>query len=242
MASLKGNPSDALDEFLKTVWALVKTWLPLRKRSEPDIRWSETYKEQVKRMQKAQQARIAWSRTPGIVDEATMDRPRLVPMQKIRGQRTFRQAGRTAAYILWGDFLAGDPTLIDFCKRCFLPFKAKSNKVFCPGSCRTSEAANTSRKSGYRRKNWERLKKAADALHQRLAQGYDGNVLKGIADGRWGTRFARAAENPLDVKQRENLIDLCTEYRSNQEHRLEVKRIFDQFLENIARAQQLPPF
>jgi hypothetical protein len=60
-----------------------------------------------------------------------MDKPTLTPMHKLRGQRTFSQVGKTAAYILWGEFLAGDPLSIGFCEVCLHPFiMTRSNKRF----------------------------------------------------------------------------------------------------------------
>lgn len=238
MASLRGKSADVVDEFMVTIAMLIDTWLEFARGDEPDIRWSLAYPDLTREMQKAQQARITWTQPPNWLVKGTMDRPKLQFVQKIRGQRTFRQAAKTSAYILWGDFMADNAKSIDFCERCRHPFKARSNKRFFPASCGTNESANRKHKSDIREDNREKLIKVSSKLRERLANRRSGDLLKDLATGRWLARFVRAAEIPADTQAREDLLELCIPYGSSETDIRDTTAVFMRFLADLAKCAE----
>jgi hypothetical protein len=213
---------------------LVDTWLPLRAEREPDILWTDIYPDLADEMQRAQLARIVWSERPNFFSRQ-IENPKLITMQKLRGQRSYGQAGRTVAYVLWGDFLAANHSSVDFCKACLHPFPYRPNKEFYPSSCGTNTSSLKAHKLKVRRENWDLLIKAARKLRKRIDSRKPRKLLDGLATGRWLTRFIRAAENPSDQAARARLLDLCCD--GTWSHKAEVQSTLYQFLDDIAIAR-----
>ena len=237
---LSGEPKDGLKVFWKTIRTLLNSWLPLRKEPNPDLAWNDTYRHLVADLNRAQMARVTWLKRPNFF-EVDAKCPRLITEHRLRGQRTFSEAGKTAAYVLWGEFLANGSSSIDFCKTCAHPFPFRSNQSYYPTSCGTNVSSLKARKQKVRTRNWRRLQIAAGTLRSRIASGKGGNLLKGIGTPRWLTRFIRASSlfrfSPEFQLQRDMLLDLCLKEGTTEAHRAKVEKILDQFLNDIAESR-----
>lgn len=239
--SLSGKSKNGLYAFWTTIGTLLDSWLPLRKEPNCVLFWSDTYPNLVAEMSRAQIARVAWLKRPNYFEVGDVKSPGLITWHRIRSQRTYSQAGKTAAYILWGEFLANGSSSIDFCEKCAHPFPFRSNGRFYPTSCGTNISSLKAHRLKTRTENWKRLQEEATTLHSAITSGKPVNLPKGMKNGRWFTRFVRAASlSPGSSEfqvQRDLLLDLCSEEGSKEAPREEVEKTLDQFLKNIAKSR-----
>lgn len=238
--SLSGKSKDGLEAFWKTIGTLLESWLPLRKEPNCALFWSDTYPDLVADMNRAQIARVAWLKRPNYFEVGDVKNPGLITWHRLRGQRTYSQAGKTAAYVLWGEFLANGSSSIDFCEKCVHPFPFRSNGRFYPTSCGTNVSSLKAHRLEVRKDNWKRLQELANTLHSNITSGEPLSLPKGIKIGRWLTRFIRAASLPHDSSefqlQRGKLLDLCLVDESNEADVALAEETLDQFLKDIARS------
>ena len=243
--SLGGNSKDGLETFWKTLRTLLDSWLPLRKEPKCVLCWSDTYPDLVADMNRAQIARVAWLRRPNYFEVGDAENPGLITRHRLRGQRTYSQAGKTAAYVLWGEFLANGSPSIDFCEMCAHPFPFRSNGRFYPASCGTNISSLKAHRLDVRKDNWERLKGLAETLHSDITSGKPLNLPKGIKTGRWLTRFIRAASLPPGSSEfqvrRDELLDLCWVDEIKEADRALAEKTLDQFLKDIAESRRYIP-
>jgi hypothetical protein len=241
--SLSGKPKGGLETFWKTIGTLLDSWLPLRKEPNCILFWSDTYPDLVADMNRAQIACVAWLKRPNYFEVGDVKNPGLITWHRLRGQRTYSQAGKTAAYVLWGEFLANGSSPIDFCEKCAHPFPFRSNGRFYPTSCGTNVSSLKARRLEVRKDNWERLQKSEKNLRSNIASGELLNPLEGIESGRWLTRFIRAASLPHDSSefqlQRDKLLDLCLVDESNEADRALAEEKLDQFLKDIEESRRI---
>ena len=115
--SLGGKSKNGLEAFWVAIGKLLDSWLPLRTEPNAVLLWCDSYPDLVADMNRAQMARVAWLKRPNYF-ELEVKNPGLITGQRLRGQRTYSQAGKTAAYVLWGEFLAKGSSSIDFCEKC----------------------------------------------------------------------------------------------------------------------------
>lgn len=242
---LSGEPKDGLKAFWMTIGTLLNSWLPLRAEPNRDLAWSDFYPDLVAAMNRAQMARVTWLKRPNFFEVEDGKNPGLITQYRLREQMTFSQAGRTAAYGLWGEFLANGSSGIDFCETCAHPFPFRSNQRFYPASCGTKVSSLKAHRREVRTDNWKDLRKSAKKLRSRIASGRRRNLLEGIKSGRWRTRFVRAASLPPDSPefqvQRDKLLDLCLGEGSTENHRAQVEKTLDQFLKDIAESRPYIP-
>jgi hypothetical protein len=192
-------------------------------------------------MNRAQLARVAWLKRPNYFEVRGVKNPGLITWHRLRGQRTYSQAGKTAAYVLWGEFLANGSPLIDFCEKCAHPFPFRSNGRFYPTSCGTNVSSLKAHRLEVRTENWKRLQDSVTTLRSRIASGRRRNLLHGIQNGRWLTRFIRAANLAPGSSEfqleRDKLLDLCLVDENSEADRALAEETLDQFLKDIAESR-----
>jgi hypothetical protein len=241
--SLSGKPGTAPSAFWKTINTLLDSWLPLRRESKPIRIWSCTFPALVDEMSRAQMARVSWFRGASYFEKKEAENLAFVQEHWLRGQRTYSQAAKTAAFILWGEFLANGQSSIGFCETCAHPFPFRLNQRFYPTSCGTNVSSLKKHRTEVRNENWRRLNEAAKTLRSRIASGKTQNPLHDIEKGRWLARFIRAASLPPGSSefedQRDMLLDLCFAEGNTEISREQVKTALDQFLKDIAKSRPL---
>jgi hypothetical protein len=242
--SLGGKSKNGLEAFWVAIGKLLDSWLPLRTEPNAVLLWCDSYPDLVADMNRAQMARVAWLKRPNYF-ELEVKNPGLITGQRLRGQRTYSQAGKTAAYVLWGEFLAKGSSSIDFCEKCLHPFPSRSNGRFYPASCGTNVSSLKAHWLKTRKENWKCLQKSEMTLRSRIASGRRRDLLHNIATGRWLTRFIRAASLPPGSSefqvQRDKLLDLCWVNEIKEADRALAEKTLDQFLKDIAESRPYIP-
>ena len=144
---LSGDPGIAFPIFLTTISHLLRVW-----REEPAsgglpgsaaAHWCDQHPEILERIQDALASRSRFFQPemadwtlgelrPGGLAHVTEHRKlKLSTTARFVGQRSWGQAAQTAAYALFGDFLAKKPQEFGFCQRCEQPFLRGKKTIFC---------------------------------------------------------------------------------------------------------------
>lgn len=272
-ATLLGAPLDAFPVFARTLNALAATW----KKYRPDsVAWMEDHPNEYRRMHEAQlrcspitaipPERARWLEEFG-TDESSRIRemfpdadtaPAVRPLEirMLHRQRTYKQAAKTAAFVLWGNFLLSQPELIDFCRKCSSPFPSKSNQLYCERACGKNSSSLKCNNNGTRRKNAKRMRDVARRLKKWLNGGNwrhrgdwrkevdpKGSVKPNLTRldrrSRWLFEFIAAALAPVGSREVEEQFELCFDTRQGETEKARTRAVFDDFLSNIREAERL---
>jgi len=181
----------------------------------------------------------------------------LTRVEKFKPAISWVDAAQTAAFALWGDFLAGDPGKIGFCDRCDKPFELRRKKRFCSHKCghsfsnyasRDRDTAESRRKglpkAAKELKGWLQKKQSATSDWRKATSDWRKDVE--IAFGLWTDsgkkskifhEYIVGAETSLGSLQRTKLLASLTRASNLSRRKLdEIERALNDFLSDIGAA------
>jgi hypothetical protein len=224
-------------------------------------RWCEQHPDILQNVQTAQRARTRYS-VVGEEDWTISElmagtemqqkkKPALLWKDELSGQRTWVQAARTLAYVVFGDFLASDTQKLGFCQRCGRPFDRGKKKLFCSSGCAHAESATVSRHDTKANKRHEGMlrsaKKLSEWLEKKHRTGSDWRSVAELAfklptsDGRYSRlmgEYIRASQTSPGSPEREKLLrSLLTSSTETPHQRENVQQQLEGFLQVVAKAE-----
>jgi hypothetical protein len=265
---LAGDPDAGFRIFVATIGSLLQAWrkgLPSNSRlGSPAAHWCDEHPAILEVIQDAMRSRSRciqprggdWTpyecRPGGPAHARGNKKLVLVIEERFIGQRSWSQAAQTAAYALFGDFLAGEPEKIGFCRRCDRPFVRGKKTLFCSLKCARANSSIRSRDQRNAIKRLRGLRKAVKILDEWLKKSHRaGSDWRLKTEKAFGLRetgnrhsrlmgeYIRASETPPGSPQREKLLrSLLSGGTIDPAQQINVQQQLDGFLENISKANR----
>ena len=272
---LLGEPENALGTYLSIIAWLLRIWRndppPSGLSGDATAHWCDRHPDILQLIQGAMCSRssyfspeeIEWTREElrpgGRAHSKDNVKLGLVPTTRFTGQRTWRQAARTAAYSLFGAFLGDKPEIIGFCRRCEKPFFRGKSTVFCFAKCALLYSAKESRDRKTRKQKRNTFNIVARELRRWLSRHHragsvwwkdvqdkaDINARRSSRKSRTISKYIRAAISPSGSLERMRLLsslfhegDFADSARRHQELET-LKQELETFLTNVQRAENL---